>query len=158
MIRALENEAAGKKRAALRVTRQALTLGARTGLTRLLLDHGPKMTALLKTVLEDDPDLARSSAGRIAPALSTHDQHRTAETQAGSNQSVSDVNVFTPREREILRLLSRRLTNKEIALRTLLSENTVKFHLKNVFLKLGVGSRLDAYAAIPRLKLNEDAD
>lgn len=158
VIRALENEAAGKKRAALRVTRQALTLGARTGLTRLLLDHGPKMTALLKTVLEDDPDLARSSAGRIAPALSTHDQHRTAETQAGSNQSVSDVNVFTPREREILRLLSRRLTNKEIALRTLLSENTVKFHLKNVFLKLGVGSRLDAYAAIPRLKLNEDAD
>ncbi len=45
----------------------------------------------------------------------------------------------------------RSCSNKEIAQRTFLSGNTVKFHLKNLFTKLRLASRLAAYAAITQL-------
>ena len=88
-----------------------------------------------------------------------------ADPRAGSSPDAESARTrlptyssFTEREREILGLLSRRLSNKEIARVTLLSGNTVKYHLKNVFTKLGVGSRLEAYAAIIRLGLTATAD
>jgi DNA-binding NarL/FixJ family response regulator len=49
--------------------------------------------------------------------------------------------VLTPQEVKILSLLSRNLSNKEIGHRLRISERTVKFHLTNMFDKLGVRSR-----------------
>jgi len=49
--------------------------------------------------------------------------------------------VLTPQEVTILSLLSRNLSNKEIGNRLRISERTVKFHLTNMFNKLGVRSR-----------------
>jgi DNA-binding CsgD family transcriptional regulator len=49
--------------------------------------------------------------------------------------------VLTPQESIILSLLSRNLSNKEIGNRLRISERTVKFHLTNMFDKLGVRSR-----------------
>lgn len=52
--------------------------------------------------------------------------------------------VLTPRERLVLGLVDRRLGNKEIATALHISEGTVKFHLSNVFRKLGVRDRFTA--------------
>jgi DNA-binding NarL/FixJ family response regulator len=49
--------------------------------------------------------------------------------------------MLTKRERTIVGLLKRRLGNKEIAAALKISEGTVKFHLSNVFRKLGVRDR-----------------
>lgn len=49
--------------------------------------------------------------------------------------------VLTPQEVIILSLLSKNLSNKEIGNRLRISERTVKFHLTNMFNKLGVRSR-----------------
>ena len=49
--------------------------------------------------------------------------------------------VLTPQEVTILSLLSKNLSNKEIGNRLRISERTVKFHLTNMFDKLGVRSR-----------------
>jgi two-component system nitrate/nitrite response regulator NarP len=49
--------------------------------------------------------------------------------------------IFTARERLILGFVERRLGNKEIASILEISESTVKFHLSNVFRKLGVRGR-----------------
>jgi len=49
--------------------------------------------------------------------------------------------ALTPQEAIILSLLSRNLSNKEIGHRLRISERTVKFHLTNMFDKLGVRSR-----------------
>jgi len=49
--------------------------------------------------------------------------------------------VLTPQEVTILSLLSRNLSNKEIGNRLRISERTVKFHITNMFDKLGVRSR-----------------
>jgi DNA-binding CsgD family transcriptional regulator len=47
---------------------------------------------------------------------------------------------------EILELVAARLTNKEIAARLSISENTVKNHLKNILAKLQLSSRRQAAA------------
>jgi two-component system nitrate/nitrite response regulator NarL len=59
----------------------------------------------------------------------------------------------TPREREIIREVVEGATNKDIAARFKLSEQTVKNHLSNIFDKLGVSSRLELalYAVNHRL-------
>jgi len=49
--------------------------------------------------------------------------------------------MFTPREEVVVELLQLRLCNKEISARLGISEATVKFHLKNVFNKLGLHDR-----------------
>jgi len=51
---------------------------------------------------------------------------------------------LTPREREVLRLLIKGSTNKEIANDLFISEKTVKSHLNKIFKKLNVSRRLDA--------------
>lgn len=51
---------------------------------------------------------------------------------------------LTERERQVLELTARALTNRQIANRLSLTEATVKRHLRNIFAKLGAGSRLDA--------------
>lgn len=58
--------------------------------------------------------------------------------------------IFTPRERQVLVELNRGLTNKAIASRLHLSENTIKTHLKRTFRKLKVRSRQEAVAEIKR--------
>lgn len=51
---------------------------------------------------------------------------------------------LTPREREVLRMLSEGLANKQIAARLAISEHTVKFHIASVYEKLGATSRTEA--------------
>jgi len=59
-----------------------------------------------------------------------------------SNPDTSLHNVhLTPREMEIFEYLADGQTNGEIASRCWVSENTVKFHLKNIFRKLGIRDR-----------------
>jgi DNA-binding NarL/FixJ family response regulator len=50
---------------------------------------------------------------------------------------------LTPREREIVMTVATGLTNREIAQRFSLSEETVKHHLTKIFHKLGVANRLE---------------
>ncbi len=55
-------------------------------------------------------------------------------------------NELTGREHEVLALLQKGLTNKEIAEALVISGNTVKRHLKAIFSKLGVNTRAAAVA------------
>lgn len=48
---------------------------------------------------------------------------------------------LTPREREVLDCLSRKMMDKEIADSLKVSINTVKHHLRNIYSKFGVGNR-----------------
>ena len=53
---------------------------------------------------------------------------------------------LTPRERELLSSLANGLTNQQMAGQLTISLNTVKFHLKNLYDKLGVSNRAQAVA------------
>ena len=68
------------------------------------------------------------------------------------NNSGSDRDSFpgpspkklTRREQDVLKCLSKGLTNKEIAQQLFISEKTVKSHINNIFKKLNVSRRLEA--------------
>jgi two-component system, NarL family, response regulator YdfI len=56
------------------------------------------------------------------------------------------VQALSPRETEVLHMLSDGLGNKEIAWRLRISEHTVKFHVGSIFNKLNASSRAEAVA------------
>jgi DNA-binding CsgD family transcriptional regulator len=60
------------------------------------------------------------------------------------NQMKADELTLTPREIEVLGLMAAGLSNKEMAERLFVSENTIKTHCSRVFDKLGAGRRTQA--------------
>ena len=72
----------------------------------------------------------------------------TRHSQLGRTELVEPL---TPRERDVLRFLASRLTVHEIADELYLSVNTLKFHLKAIYRKLGVNSRAEAAEAARRM-------
>lgn len=68
--------------------------------------------------------------------LATHLAERLAERQKRKD--------LTPREMEVLQLLVKGRSNKEIAAALFLAEDTVKIHLKTLYVKLGVQDRTEA--------------
>ncbi len=68
-----------------------------------------------------------------------------AEALANSiSQSHLPGNELTERERDVLRCMVDGMNNSEIAARLVISLGTVKFHISNIFQKLGVDSRVEA--------------
>ncbi|MDA8282558.1 MAG: response regulator transcription factor, partial [Actinomycetota bacterium] len=61
--------------------------------------------------------------------------------------------VLTARELEVLKLVARGLSNREVAEGLFISENTVKNHVRNILEKLHLHSRMEAvmYAVRKRL-------
>ena len=62
----------------------------------------------------------------------------------------SGVTSLTKRELEIAGLVTDRKTNKEIAADLFLSEKTIESHLRNIFFKLGVSSRVEVARSLER--------
>lgn len=59
-------------------------------------------------------------------------------------QTTTDVENLSPREREILELVAKGFTDKEIAARLFVTPETVRWHLKHCYRKLQVHSRTEA--------------
>lgn len=76
-----------------------------------------------------------------------------AEETASARPATDEVESLTGREIELLRLLHSGLNNQKLADALLVSVPTIKWHLHNVYSKLGVGSRGAAVAAALRLSL-----
>jgi DNA-binding NarL/FixJ family response regulator len=57
------------------------------------------------------------------------------------------MDVLSPREREVLRILATGSTNADISAELYLSETTVKTHISGIFVKLGVRNRVEAALA-----------
>jgi DNA-binding CsgD family transcriptional regulator len=71
-----------------------------------------------------------------------------AEVRGPATGALAGAEALTVREREIADLVTDRRTNREIAAALFLSEKTVESHLRNVFAKLGVSSRVEVARAI----------
>jgi DNA-binding NarL/FixJ family response regulator len=57
---------------------------------------------------------------------------------------VEETKQLTAREREVLSLLARGLSNRDIGAQLYISETTAKFHVGNILRKLGVSRRAEA--------------
>jgi DNA-binding CsgD family transcriptional regulator len=73
------------------------------------------------------------------------------EAPAAHDDDTGDALGLTPREHEVLELLARGLTNREIADELVISVKTVGIHVSNILHKLDVPSRMEAAAIAHRL-------
>jgi len=64
-----------------------------------------------------------------------------------------EADVLTEREREVLKLMVEGLNNAEIADRLVLSLSTIKYHIGNILMKLGVDNRVAAVSMAIQKKL-----
>lgn len=119
-------------------------------------------TAPVLALARDDAEAARAMAmgahgavlrsaspSRIHAAL-----HAVAEglyvTESATRDGESLI-PLTAREQEVMQLLAAGMTNKEIAQRLGITENTVKFHVNGILGKLGVETRTEAVVHAARL-------
>jgi LuxR family maltose regulon positive regulatory protein len=72
--------------------------------------------------------------------------------------SESTEEALSDREASILRLMSEGLSNQEISQRISLSENMVKYHLKNIFQKLHAHNRTESVTFAMRSGLLEEKE
>lgn len=92
----------------------------------------------------------------LRPALTPWFPSASGAESAGvrvPSEGAADSAMLTPREAEVLRLLSRGLSNKEIARALEIGEGTIKWHLKNLFAKFDAPGRSDLVARAALLGL-----
>jgi two-component system nitrate/nitrite response regulator NarL len=126
-----------------------------------LRDQYPETKVVVLSGVED-PELAAEARGRgakaflgkridpaeLAPVLLQVFEGALVSESLGSTGSApeeaADELGLTTREREILDRVATGRSNKQIAAEFWLSEQTIKYHLTNVYRKLGVSSRTEA--------------
>jgi DNA-binding NarL/FixJ family response regulator len=97
--------------------------------------------ATLRATLQRHRDELRSAVSWIDGNLG-----RPPGIEADDQRIATESGALTPRELQVLGLLAAGRTNGGIAKELVISESTVKFHVKNILAKLGASSRADAVA------------
>lgn len=90
--------------------------------------------------------VSRATAAKILHEFSKQDCRSLEDTTEEE---------LSPREKEVLGLVTRGLTNKEIANKLQITENTVKNHLKNILDKLHLQNRVQAAMFALRRKITD---
>jgi LuxR family maltose regulon positive regulatory protein len=133
-LRAWVLDRCGEKSLAL--LREAADLAATYGLLRVFDDAHPALGDWVRQALPDASRPSPAGPGPLAAPLRAPLPSLTA-SKARSTPSMA----LTPKEREVLELLARNLSNKEIGLAMQVGEETIKWHMKNLFAKLDAGTR-----------------
>jgi DNA-binding NarL/FixJ family response regulator len=110
----------------------------RAGASGFLLKDAPaeELIAAIRVVAAGDALLAPGVTRRVIDAF--------VRRPAPSTRSSERLDLLTPREREVLGLLARGLSNGDIARRLFVSEGTTKTHVSSVLFKLGLRDRVQA--------------
>ncbi len=122
---------------------RAIKAGAQGYLLKNL--EAPQLRSMLEGVARGEPAITPATAARIIDEFL-----RTPESSPRANQRL------TERELEVLKLVTDGQRNREIAVELGISENTVKFHLKNIVEKLHAQNRAELAARAVREGLVPD--
>jgi DNA-binding NarL/FixJ family response regulator len=94
-----------------------------------------ELIAAIHTVADGDSLLSPSVTRRVIDRMAA---------QPAAALSGARLEALTPREREVLELVGRGLSNREIAEALFIEESTVKTHVKRILMKLGLRDRVQA--------------
>jgi DNA-binding NarL/FixJ family response regulator len=102
--------------------------------------------ARLRAMLPDDIRIAGEASTLAEAGAGDHDADAllVAAAHRGNDDDAPAPEALTPREREVLELLSEGLPNKAIATRLGISDQTAKFHVASIYGKLGAANRTEA--------------
>jgi len=132
---------------------EAITLAQTFGLARSFVDVHPILADWVRRVAEESQGGEDAIGGMAVPrAVRPRPAREISALRAVPSM------VLTPKEREVLEFLARNLSNKEIAQAMSVGEETVKWHLKNLFGKLEAGSRKHVVRRAQLLGLLEGSD
>lgn len=112
---------------------EALTAGA-SGYVVKTIDH--------ERLVEGIRAIARGEM-LLSPTVAAGVVQQLARTRQEKEQEDDVLQALTPREREVFRLVAEGFTNAEIADRLVLSEKTVKTHVRNISNKLDLGGKAE---------------
>jgi len=141
-LQSLAYEAQGEGQKALETLRQSLELARPGGFLRVYVDLGPAMARLLYRVAE--PESEAGYAKRILAAFPPAPPVRQSAQRVEQPAPPGIIESLTSREHEILELLARRLSDKEIAQALCISPHTARTHARNLYGKLQVAGRRHA--------------
>ncbi len=109
-----------------------------------LTAHHPEVAVLVLTTFLDEHLVLRAIRD-VARGESAFDARSAAAMVRGLNAPPpEETRHLTPRECEVINLLARGLSNRDIGARLYISETTAKFHVGNILRKLDVSSRAEA--------------
>jgi len=99
-----------------------------------------ELLKMLRGLLHGEAALPRQTTSRIL------NEFARMKTQSPEAEAISEDAALTPRELEILKLAATGASNKEIAQNLVITESTVKNHMRNILGKLNLGNRREAVA------------
>ena len=150
--------------------------------TRLIIKDWPEARIVMLTVSDDDQDLfaaiRNGALGYLVKKIEPEDLFARLRGVTQGEAPISRVMAgrilrefarlgtegpppdstrsLTPRERQVLQLVTKGMTNKEIGAQLHIAENTVKNHLRNILEKLHLHNRAQAAAYAVREGLVDD--
>ncbi len=151
IILALAHAALGDRAQAGAKLIQALALAQPEDYRRIFLNEGGILATLLQDSLSEIRD--ESLAAYARALLYTMAQEQIQKVAAIPRDSELLIEPLTEQEQRVLRLLAAGLSNSEIAEELIISVNTVKTHVRNIYGKLNVKSREEAREAARHLYL-----
>jgi LuxR family maltose regulon positive regulatory protein len=137
--------AANERTRAIEVFREVLKVAAPAGIYQSILDLGPDIGSLLHAAGEDARHTAQTNE-LVSYIDRLLDGWRLLYRPGGNHQRDTEGGLLSAREREIVDLIARGQSNKEIAKTLGIGAETVKSHMKSIFTKLGVDKRAQAVA------------
>ncbi len=142
VLQAMALQAQGKDKEALAALARALALGEPEGYVRSFIDEGPQMGRLLRQAVMQG--ICVDYAGKLLAALEEEATRTTTPLAISEGAWPPLVEPLSPREAEVLRLLTTHLSHTEMAEELVVSVNTVRSHLKSIYSKLDAHSRMEA--------------
>lgn len=137
-------EVARRRPQALETLERALLNAQVDGLIRTIGDESWHLQPLLDALETRQTDISPAYLQKIRQAAHRPEQRPLAKPQ------IETENTLTPRESQILRLLADGHSNKALATKLFVTENTVETHLRRIYGKLGIRSRTQAVAKAQR--------
>ncbi|SMG61198.1 LuxR C-terminal-related transcriptional regulator [Paraburkholderia susongensis] len=157
LSRALEQCGASER--ALVTLGRALCIGRASGMINSFVDEGQLVHTLLQRFRQVSEDVSPAEAAYIERLLAAFDDldNSPPVSLRPVKMVKTSSTILTAREFEIINYVSRGLSNKEIGRTMRLAPETIKWHLKNIFEKLNVGSRIEAVQSVLGLGIGQKA-